>query len=65
MKASDFSGDLSTFLAHYNYQSELTGRLDNLENTPINQSLINEIVLWKVNRYEEKAEGSGLNIQQV
>jgi len=51
MKASDFSGDLSTFLAHYNYQSELTGRLDNLENTPINQPLINEIVLWKVNRY--------------
>jgi hypothetical protein len=51
MKASDFSGDLSTFLVQYNYQPELTGRLDNLENTAIDQSVINEIVLWKVNRY--------------
>ena len=51
MKASDFSGNLSTFLDQYNYQPELTGRLDNLENTPIGQSLINDIVLWKVNRY--------------
>ena len=45
MKASVFSGDLSTFLVQYNYQPELTGRLDNLENTAIDQSLINEIVL--------------------
>lgn len=33
MKASDFAGDLSIFLAQYNYQPELTGWLDNLENT--------------------------------
>jgi len=51
MKASDFSGDLSAFLALYNYQPELTTRLDNLEVTAIDQSLINDIVLWKVNRY--------------
>lgn len=51
MKASDFSGNLSIFLDQYNYQPELTGRLDNLENTPIDQSLINDIVLWKVSRY--------------
>ena len=51
MKASDFSGDLKTFLAQYNYQPELTARLDNLEGTTVDQALINDIVLWKVNRY--------------
>ncbi len=51
MKASDFPGDLSTFLALYSYEPELTSRLDNLEDTAVDQSLINDIVLWKVNRY--------------
>lgn len=51
MKATEFSGDLNTFLAQYNYQPELTARLDNLEDTTLDQSLINDIVLWKVNRY--------------
>jgi len=50
-KASEFSEDLNTFLASYKYQPELTRKLDNLENTAIDQLLINEIVLWKVNRY--------------
>jgi thermostable 8-oxoguanine DNA glycosylase len=51
MKASDFDGDLNTFLAFYKFQPELTKRLDSLENTSFDQALINEIVLWKVNRY--------------
>src|SRR4030067_3156173 len=51
MIASDFPGDLNTFLAFYKFQPELTKRLDNLENVSIDQSLINEIVLWQVNRY--------------
>jgi thermostable 8-oxoguanine DNA glycosylase len=51
MKATEFLGDLNTFLAQYNYQPELTARLDNLEDTTFDQSLINDIVLWKVNRY--------------
>lgn len=34
----------------YNYQSDLTSKLDRL-NTDFNQEIINEIVLWKVNRY--------------
>lgn len=51
MKTSDFTGDLNVFLAQYNYQPELTEHLDNLEDVAIDQSLINEIVLWKVNRY--------------
>jgi thermostable 8-oxoguanine DNA glycosylase len=51
MKASDFSDNLKKFLDQYNYQPELTKRLDNLSNTVADQSLINDIVLWKVNRY--------------
>lgn len=62
MRASDFSGDLNTFLSSYKYQPELTKRLDNLENTSIDQSLINEIVLWKVNRYVSIGD---VNIKQV
>jgi hypothetical protein len=34
----------------FDYQPELTDKLDNL-NTPFGQEDINEIVLWKVNRY--------------
>lgn len=34
----------------YNYQSELTSKLDKLD-TGFNQDIINEIVLWKVDRY--------------
>ncbi len=34
----------------YHYQKELTARLDNLD-SDFDQDIINEIVLWKVNRY--------------
>jgi len=37
---------------NYNYQPLLTSKLDNLE-SDFDQSIINEIVLWKVNRYAE------------
>jgi hypothetical protein len=36
----------------YNYQISLTTKLDNLD-TDFDQEIINEIVLWKVNRYAE------------
>lgn len=35
---------------NYKYQLELTSKLDDLD-TDFNQEIINEIVLWKVNRY--------------
>ena len=35
---------------NYKYQLELTSKLDDL-NSDFNQEIINEIVLWKVNRY--------------
>lgn len=34
----------------YKYQEELTPKLDELE-ADFNQEIINEIALWKVNRY--------------
>jgi hypothetical protein len=34
----------------YSYQTELTSKLDNLNND-FDQDIINEIVLWKVNRF--------------
>ena len=36
----------------YNFQSKLTEKLDKVE-SEFNQELINEIVLWKTNRYSE------------
>ena len=36
----------------YNYESKLTEKLDNVK-SDFNQELINEIVLWKTNRYAE------------
>ncbi len=51
MKAVDFTDDLNQFLAEYSYQPILTEKLDSLAETPIDQEILNEIVLWKVNRY--------------
>lgn len=42
-----FSGLMNQF----DFQGELTGILDNHSATDFNQQIINEIVLWKVNRY--------------
>lgn len=36
----------------YNYQIELTSKLDDLQND-FTQEIINEIVLWKINRYSK------------
>ena len=51
MKAIEFTGDLGEFLSRYEYQPVLTRRLDNLGEVDFTQSLIHEIVLWKVARY--------------
>ena len=50
-RAEDWEGNLAGFLKGYRYQRELTKRLDALGPRPFTQDLINEIVLWKVNRY--------------
>jgi hypothetical protein len=53
MKAMDYPGDLSTFLKQYDYQPTLTEKLDNMDELDLTQQSINEIVLWKVDRYVE------------
>jgi len=51
MKAIDYENNLNEFLKNYNYQANLTKKLDNLRRVTFTQSIVNEIVLWKVNRY--------------
>jgi hypothetical protein len=51
IKASEFDGDLAGFLNKYKFQPVLTPRLDCLEGIEFTQELVNEIVLWKVNRF--------------
>jgi len=51
--AREFRGDLSRYLAAYTNQPSLTAHLDELAEAEITQASINEIVLWKVNRYVE------------
>ena len=65
MKAADFPGDLNSFLDHYKYQPELTARLDDLDITTLDQSLINDIVLWKVNRYVKVSDDIITQISEV
>jgi thermostable 8-oxoguanine DNA glycosylase len=52
IKASDFDGDLGSFMEKYEYHRKLTDRLDQAKDD-FTQERINEIVLWKVNRFAE------------
>jgi thermostable 8-oxoguanine DNA glycosylase len=47
----EWKGGLSEFLKDFRFQPELTAHLDGLGFQPFAQDVINEIVLWKVNRY--------------
>ncbi|OPY38190.1 MAG: N-glycosylase/DNA lyase [Methanoregula sp. PtaU1.Bin051] len=51
MKAIDYENNLNDFLKKYNHQPNLTKKLDNLPDISFTQSLIDEIVLWKIDRY--------------
>ena len=42
---------LAEFLKGYSYQRKLTERLDDLGDRKLTPEFVNEIVLWKVNRY--------------
>jgi hypothetical protein len=50
-------GNLSDYLKRYRYQSELTAHLDTLPDELFSQETVNEIVVWKVNRYVRVAQG--------
>jgi hypothetical protein len=49
---------------NFNHQKHLTGILDEFSNS-YNQNVLNEIVLWKVNRYVEFSEESIILINKV
>lgn len=49
--AQNYKGRLSRFRSGYKYQPVLMPHLDNLPDEPFSQETVNEIVLWKVNRY--------------
>jgi hypothetical protein len=49
--ARKWKGRLSVFLQEYRYQPDLTRRLDSSMAAAFDQATINEVVLWKVNRY--------------
>jgi hypothetical protein len=51
MKAIEYDGDLNSYLGEYDYQPDLTKKLDGIGSECLTQEYINEIVLWKVNRY--------------
>jgi thermostable 8-oxoguanine DNA glycosylase len=54
--AQDSDENLSTLLQYYCYQPELTAKLDGLGQATIDQKIVDEIVLWKVNRYASLAQ---------
>jgi hypothetical protein len=49
--APTHKGSLSKYLRGYTHLPILTAHLDNLPKQPFSQGTVNEIVLWKVNRY--------------
>jgi hypothetical protein len=51
IKAIECTQNLCEFLEHYKYQQNLTETLDSIGPDPFEQTLIDKIVLWKVNRY--------------
>lgn len=51
MKAAEWKGNLAALLKDHNNHPALTAYLDKLGARPFTQDVINEIVLWKVNRY--------------
>jgi hypothetical protein len=50
-RAAEFDGNLAAFGEQYAYQRSLTPRLDDIGEIEFTQGLVNEIVLWKVNRF--------------
>jgi hypothetical protein len=57
-RAETSAEPLGELLFEYKYQPGLTPRLDALGPKPFTQEIINEIVLWKVNRYVDLSAAS-------
>jgi len=55
--ANEYDENLEDLMDCYHYQSDLTKKLDGVSSLDFDQALINEIVLWKVNRYAPLSPG--------
>ena len=64
-KFQEWDGNLEKLLEKYEYQPQLTNRLDAFKDRHFDQALINEIVLWKVNRYAQLSENTLAEINQL
>src|SRR5229473_1483660 len=64
-RAAEFDGDLNQFLRKYKYQPDLTAKLDALEALQFTQALINEIVLWKINRFAKLGDELLRSIENI
>jgi hypothetical protein len=64
-KVRSYTGDLNTFLKKYDYQPDLTGRLDKLGDGEFTQENVNEIVLWKTDRYVKIPESTLKQVEKV
>ncbi|GEO03961.1 hypothetical protein AAE02nite_16250 [Adhaeribacter aerolatus] len=65
-KITDFTSDFikKYSLPTFKYQEKLTNKLDKLKGD-FDQNIVNEIVLWKVNRYAEIPEKTLAKINQI
>jgi len=50
-RAADWKGPIAQLLKDYRFQPALTESLDALGPQPFTQEIVNEIVLWKLDRY--------------
>ena len=65
MRAINYKDELNSFLNNYNYLPSLTEKLDSVQNKKFNQVLINEIILWKVDKYVEIPENIFSELDKV
>lgn len=65
MKVQDLGGDLNKYLQDYHYQPDLTRYLDRLAGTQFTQATINEIVLWKVDRFVSLSDSTLAGVNWV
>jgi len=63
--SAEFGCDLNEFLQKYKYQPTLTAKLDNVEMTRFTQTLVNEIVLWKIDRFVQLTDELLAEIENV
>ena len=63
--ADEWSDNINEFLSRYRYQPVLTSKLDAIGAVAFDQKIVNEIVLWKVNRYAPLSDEAFLALNSI